>query len=689
MINTLYNIGIREGMKLSDQKKIRLVNLIVITWYGVIIFSMVRDYFYEVNFWEGVKVFATTTILLISIQVFLHFGKQNIAKGILMTCILSSTFIFANFIEPNRFMEFFYLLGMCFCLMIFDNKWVQYGLLLLISFLMIFPPLYLDLYSEPISIGPLDMPISMCWVLFYLIVIYFKNNNLNNEKLLLEQKKIVDEQKKKLEELNQFQKQFFVNVAHEIRTPLTLINGNANRLADSPESQKIKQQSSKIQNIVDDVLDLAKLETDNFKLNKKDSSITSLANKLVTSFDSAFEEKCIKLSYDNTTFANVIVNMDLVFIERAINNLFTNALKYTEEKGSVSVVITQTNNHVSIAITDTGIGMHSHELDKIFDRFYQSENTINKAGGSGIGLAFTKEIISLHGGTIEVESKVGHGSTFLIKMPYIKIVEEENEVVVSPKIENIQTKVVAPTSSKKKILLVEDNKDMRAFIKSILINYEVIEAVDGLKGIEQITKQSFDFVITDYMMPNMNGYDFVKQLKALQYNVPILMLTAKSDDTTKMESLRIGIDDFMAKPFHEEELLIRINNAIKNNASREEYINTEKIEKVEEKGEVPFLTQVTNYIYVSCAEPNFGIDEICLEFGLSVSSLYRKMKSLTGLSTKALIIEVRLKKAYELSLQNPDYDVKELAIQVGYTNYNYFNKLYKERFGVSITDQSK
>ena len=678
-MKALLNNGINDGLTLNEVKKLRLTNIFILSYYGVILASIIADYFFARDFALNLSIHAFQFCLLIFLQFLIKKGNIQIAKVVLTFWLMTSCFIFANFAEPNQFMEFFYLLGVCFSMMIIDSKVIQRVVLVTAICLMVFPILYFDYYTEPVQMSPTLMPVSMCWVLFYLVVVYFKTNNTRNEKELLKQKKLVDEQKRKLEELNNFQKQFFVNVAHEIRTPITLIKGHANRLSSNENSHVIIEQTDKIQHIVDDVLDLAKLETDSFKLNTKEFNLTLLLQKVTTSFDTSFLEKNIKLSFDNSVNANVVILADSIFLERAINNIISNALKYTPENGFVKVSLSVKGETVFVKIKDSGIGVKKEDYENIFERFFQADNSINKSGGSGIGLAFTKEIIHLHNGSINVISEEGIGSEFCIEIPLLKLESETNQPEFSAEL-GVDKRLDKDDShkTKKSVLLVEDNLDMRKFIKSMLLDYKVVEAHDGKQGLEQLTKQDFSFIITDYMMPNMNGYDFVKQLRALKYDTPVLMLTAKDDEETKIESFRIGIDDFMGKPFNEEELLIRVRNNIKNNESRKAFIQEEHVDS--EEIEIPFLTKVTNYIYENCHEQNFGVDQLCEEFALSTSSLYRKLKSLTGLSSKAIITEVRLKKAHEIISKNRDYNIIELAESVGYTNYTHFKKLYNERY---------
>ncbi len=253
---------------------------------------------------------------------------------------------------------------------------------------------------------------------------------------------------------------------------------------------------------------------------------------------------------------------------------------------------------------------------------------------------------------------------------------------MSPEIALAEKKdTISPHSTERKtILLVEDHQEMREYIKTILSQYNIIEATNGIEALTHLENHTIDYIITDYMMPQMDGLQFIKELKARDNNLPILMLTARADTETKINVLRLGIDDYITKPFEEEELLLRINHGLINFSNQQTFIKEEKVE-VSETKDVKFTKSLQSYIQDNCTNTSFGISDLCEEFALSQSSLYRKVKSITGLNTKEFITEIRLQKARQIRESNNGVTLKELVFSLGYKNSTHFNNLYEKRFG--------
>ena len=275
-----------------------------------------------------------------------------------------------------------------------------------------------------------------------------------------------------------------------------------------------------------------------------------------------------------------------------------NALKYTDKGGAVTIELSRKQQEVSIRVSDTGIGISKTDADKIFNRFYQADNDINSAGGSGVGLAFSKEIIAMHRGRLRVKSELNRGSNFTISLPLHDALSgavlPEPTATISGAPEQIAT---ATPLNDQMFLLVDDNAEMRSYLKSILREHQCLEAENGLEALELLKQQPADMIITDYMMPKMNGLQFITRLKAENHQIPVLMLTARKDTESKLDVLRLGIDDYMTKPFEKEELLIRIQNALKNHTNRVDYV-TEQQETADDIGEESsdWIRDIKNYI---------------------------------------------------------------------------------------------
>mgnify|MGYP000642757103 CR=1 FL=1 len=375
-----------------------------------------------------------------------------------------------------------------------------------------------------------------------------------------------------------------------------------------------------------------------------------------------------------------------LYLERAINNIIVNAIKYTPRKGSITLNITKTNEQVLLTITDTGIGISKKDINLICNRFYQADNDINKAGGSGIGLAFSKQILELHKGNLTIKSELNKGSSFILTFPLVTSITKK-ESIFTPAQEKdnsnqIKQHVKISNSSTYNILIVDDNFEMRNYLKTLLNKYNCIEAENGEEALDILVTEKIDFVLTDYMMPVMNGLNLIKQIKKKEFNVPILMLTARSDFKSKLNVLRLGIDDYLNKPFEKEELLIRIEKALLNHKNRTHFIIDEAVKKTELEVNNQWIKKIKEHIYKECNNASMTQEDIALHFNLSKSSLHRKIKSETGLTPNAFITEVKLQKARGLIDQHPNILLKSLALEVGYLRASYFSKLYEQRFGI-------
>ena len=430
------------------------------------------------------------------------------------------------------------------------------------------------------------------------------------------------------------------------------------------------------------------MEAADFKLNMKSVNLTELITRLYLNFEPLFQQKNIRFELKKRN-KNYIVQADGLYLERALNNIVINALKYTDNDGAVSIELSRKQQEVSIRVSDTGIGISKTDTNRIFNRFYQANNDINSAGGSGVGLAFSKEIITMHRGRLHVKSELNRGSNFTISLPLHDALSGAvvPEPQITPSRESKQEEVATPLKDQV-FLLVDDNAEMRSYLKSILREHQCLEAENGMEALELLKQQPVNLIITDYMMPKMNGLQFVTRLKAEDYQIPVLMLTARKDTESKLDVLRLGIDDYMTKPFEKEELLIRIRNALKNHTNRVDYV-TEQQETTSDIDHDPsgWMKDVQHYIERESANPNVKQVDIANHVHLSQSTLYRRIKLETGLSPNEFIVEVKLQKARRLIENNPKMLLKQLALEVGYLNSYYFSKLYYKRFGRNPKDE--
>ena len=664
----------------NESKNSKLLFVFCIVWYVFIALSFIEDL---IKYHIIISNYILMLFCVISVQI-LQYKKYFFTARILFVFYTTLViFLFSNFVPiySGLFIEYFFLFPPSISLIFINNKKINLSVLILCFCLYFIPNFFFKHYAIN-SFNNLNNV--MLFFTMYIITYYFKNLNLKNEKKL-------EEQKEELKTINDFQSQFFINISHEIRTPLTLIKGGIGELKNyekkAPQLKEIqKELHNQVNNItamVDDVLDLAKMETSSFHLTKKEMSCSNLVQKIHTSFEAIFKQKQITFELDIQH--NFLIDGDHIQLGRAISNLIVNASKYTDANGKVIVKIYKEANSVVIAVKDNGIGISDTDIKKICNQFYQVKNHINSAGGSGIGLSLTSKIINLHDGELSIESEIGIGSTFKITLPLKetltlnklanqKTLKEEEPVEITTSIEE----------QKKLFLIVDDNLNMLQYITKLLNNYgyKSIHAENGSEALQLMMKNNIDFIITDYMMPKMDGFHFIKNLREQHIHIPILMLTARNDYKSRLDVFRLGIDDYLTKPFENKEFIIRIQNALKNYQQRTKYIDQENISTEEIETSKNWINLVEAYIFESSANREFKQADIAAHFNISTSTLYRKIKLSRGLTTNELVKEVKLQKAYKIINEQDDISLKELALEVGFQHTSYFSKIYKSRFGI-------
>lgn len=682
-LKKLTTLGAKNVTNKTELKKIFLFNVFILGWQVLSIIMMIDEYKEHTSFSVILLGIAMSSALAI-IQ-YIHYKQQFLIARILYLLLFAFlTFWFTNYLFKENLLEFYFFLMFSKSLIFIDSKKINL-IILFVAFGLFFIPNFFYNHYPRSQFN--DVSIAFLFFAIFVIISNFKNLNAKNEAEL-------ESKKNDLEKTNQFQSQFFINISHEIRTPLTLIRGQIDKLKQSDLSSTeiasietgVNLQVDKIKKMVDDVLDLAKMETSDFKLNLKTINLNNLINKISINFEPLFKEK--NIDFKVTSKSDFFIKSDVVYLERAINNIILNALKYTDRNGAVSVILDEIEDNAIVKIKDSGIGLSEKDQKKIFERFYQADNSINKSGGSGVGLAFSKEIIELHNGTLEAESELNLGSTFTITIPKTEqeiiktVISETSKLKVLPQI-NLDA-----ASTSYKFLIVDDNTEMRTYLKEIFSNNKCLEAKNGVEALEVLKQHNIDFIITDYMMPKMNGLEFIQTVKPKHPDIPIIMLTARADSKSKLDVLQLGIDDYLEKPFNKDELLIRVNNSIKNYKIRAEYRQNENISVAEVKTN-NWTTQVKEYIANNSDNTNLTQEDIAEKFNLSKSSLYRKIKSETGLTPKEFITEVKLQKARSLLESNYNISLKQLSLEVGFLHNSYFSKLFKNRYGISPSDFSK
>ena len=515
----------------------------------------------------------------------------------------------------------------------------------------------------------------------------------------------------RMKDLDEVKTRFFANISHEFRTPLALIKGpleQAEKLSKSDNEQSIqltektfgliKKNTIRLQMLVNQLLDLSKIESGNLHLRLSQGGLIPFLRSHVFSFESWAERKNISL---NTHFSGKSDDAyyDKDKLEKILNNLLSNAFKYTPEGGTVSVNANLSEQFLWVEISDTGNGIRQEEINKIFDRFYQVEGDEDK--GSGIGLALTKELVSLQNGQINVHSEKGRGTTFKVrlpvcleKLPEMISIDKDVNWSVTPE---LPTKILNETPKEENqdlknheevVLLVEDNEDLHDFISEILATkFKIIKANDGLQGERMAFEHIPDLVISDVMMPKKDGYELCHALKnnVKTSHVPIMMLTAKAGQSNKMAGLTQGADAYLTKPFDANELLLRAQNLIKARKKIWDHFKSMDLSAVQDLNlssvDDTFLQKVISYIKENIDNELLSVEDIASNVGFSRAQLHRKLKALTNKSTGQLVNEIRLNKAKNMLTQKVG-SVSEIAYSVGYSNMSYFTKSFKAKFGV-------
>jgi signal transduction histidine kinase/ligand-binding sensor domain-containing protein/DNA-binding response OmpR family regulator len=515
----------------------------------------------------------------------------------------------------------------------------------------------------------------------------------------------------KAKEVDKVKSAFFTNISHEFRTPLTLIKGPAQNLLDElSDRPRLKKQAKLIQHNADvllkhinQLLDLAKLEAGTVKVNAMKGDLNSFLSMIIDPFISHSKQKEIDFIYKLPDI-QYNISFDQDKLEIIITNLLGNAVKFTPAHGHVGLdalvdIDSTSAGQLVITITDTGIGIPVEDQTKIFERFYQvNEGGAHKEAGTGIGLALVKELTELLGGSVRVKSESGKGSEFCVTLP-VQIISVVSHAESLEQLEVAESYLqidgddnIGESNGKTKLLVVEDNAELRSFIISSLKgDYSFCEAGDGKTALEIALHEIPDLIISDVMMPEMDGITMTSKLKKdiRTSHIPIILLTAKATDEAKITGLNTGADDYLTKPFNNNELILKVRNMIASRNRVREKVRLEfmsgapTIEAI--SADEKLLQKVKEAIINRLSDEQLSVDSLAEEIGLSRAHFYRKITALTGLPVNELIASFRLERAAQLLAQQWG-PVSQVAYEVGFSNPSYFSKRFKEKFGVSPSE---
>ncbi|MGD2086176.1 MAG: response regulator [Candidatus Aminicenantes bacterium] len=528
------------------------------------------------------------------------------------------------------------------------------------------------------------------------------------------------EQSKKLEELDKMKSHFFANISHEFRTPLTLITGPLEQMLTSPQEDEGEQKkkmrlmlrnSRRLLSLINQLLDLSKFDSGKMKLQASQQNIVPFLKGIVESFDSLAVQNELHLEF-HTEAEDITLYFDGEKIEKAVCNLLINAIKFTPPGGKITVTLEIKKDipagFLEISVGDTGIGIPLAQLEHIFDRFYQAQGLKEHAHkGSGIGLALTKELVNLHHGEISVHSTEGKGSEFTIRLPLgdehlrpeeivrhpgqpakPEIPKEDTDLYMMEKEEEEFDQTIDEHLALEKniILVVEDSADVRSYIRNAIEpDFQMIEAKDGREGIKKAQETIPDLIISDIMMPVLDGYELCRALKndVKTSHIPVILLTARAAEDDIIAGLETGADDYITKPFNTRILCARIKNLIELRRHWQQTWNREMtlqptgmtVSAVDKK----FIKELKQLMEKNIPDTEFNVDQLCRKLYMSHATLYRKIHALTGETPTDFIRSYRLKRGAEL-LKGGMGTVLEVALEVGFSSANYFTKCFKKKF---------
>lgn len=554
------------------------------------------------------------------------------------------------------------------------------------------------------------------WLSWYAFVIYlfcagvilfvFRYISIRQAKLKAELQ-IIQIEKDKDHQLNEAKITFFTNISHEFRTPLTLILSPVTELLEQVDFKDsvreklllVESNAKRMLRLINQLLDFRKSEHGLLKLNKTYSDFIGFAREVFVSFQNMASKKQIDYRFESDA-ESFMLEFDRNQMEIVLFNLLSNAFKYTKQKGQIIVRVQNDQGYLSIAVSDNGIGMTAEESEKVFDRFYQVQNAeTSNLAGSGIGLAFSKNIVDLHQGEIKIHSSKEEGTVVKILFPLEEIRSEQraldqnfehadelNQEEILEQSKNLSIERVQKSAT---ILIADDHEDIRKYLRNLLEEeYDILEAEDGLEAFELINKELPDIIISDVMMPKMDGIKLLEAVKSqiTTSHIPVILLTARASMTYEVEGLKTGAEDYITKPFNPGIVKTRISNILENrNKLREYYLNKVRFEpdshEVQEADiDAKFIEKAIQLVNENLQDENFGIETMVDKLFMSQSTLFRKIKSLTGLSITGFVRSVRLKNAAQIILQT-NMKLSQVAEEVGFNDYKHFKKSFQQQFG--------
>lgn len=552
--------------------------------------------------------------------------------------------------------------------------------------------------------------LTYCLLLFLFLLWLYR---FNRSRMLLKES-LMNEQREKqqLEELNQMKLKFYVNISHELRTPLTLMIGQLELMMQNSalttglrnKMQRIRKNASRMQQLITEVLDLRRMEQGKMPLQVSPCDLVGFTREIYDSFHDHARYQQINYRF-LCAQTSLTVWFDPVQIQKALNNILSNAFKFTPKGGEVTLQLHKRADCVEIHISDTGCGIAASEQEYIFDRFYQAANMqSNAATGTGIGLALTRDIIQLHKGNIRIESEQGKGSLFILSLRlgsshFSDEQKNKREIetsllfpekgLVAPEALDVATEEGRQEERSISVLLVEDNEELLELLEEAFSPmYRVYKAHDGEQGLEMTIEYMPDIVISDVMMPKMSGIEMCRQIKQHpeSSHIPVILLTARTEEEAVDEAMRSRANDYLMKPVRIELLLMKCNNLIFNLRELQRRFSTEPqttpIELATNKLDQQLLEQSIRIIEENLENEAFNIDMWCREIAIGRTRLANKIKGISGLTLNDFILQIKLRRC-ALLLKDPALTITEVACRCGFSGPGYLGKCFKEHYGMT------
>lgn len=548
----------------------------------------------------------------------------------------------------------------------------------------------------------------LLYILTFVLLIYLFIRQAKTRFYLKTSLEFEKKEKEKNEELIQSKLRFFTNISHEIKTPITLIMGQADHLLQSHRIHpgiynkivNIHKSASSLNGLINELLDFRKQEQGHLKLKISQVNFIDFLKETFIVFSDYAVNKKITFDFRHNV-KNLPLWIDTEQMQKVVNNLLSNAFKYTPEGGRIIIAAEEKENEVIFSVSDTGIGIEADKIDLIFDRFYQIAQNMH-VQGTGIGLALSKGIVLAHDGTIQVKSEEGCGSTFIVTLKKgdahfkddIVRLKEKDELKAYIKndadidfMEEVKKTQEEVGSRQASLLIVEDNEEVRELLREVFSPiYKTEIAVDGRDGLEKVRSFQPDIVISDIMMPNMSGIELCEKIKnnLETCHIPIILLTARMAAEHKFQVWRIGADDYIAKPFDIKLLILRCNNLINSRKLiQKKYVHQTELSPqtlATTAIDTEFIQKATAIVEENLTNVDFNIDVFAQTLGLGRTTLFNKLRGITGLTPNTFILNIKLKKAAHLLIHHPEMNASEIAYAIGFNSPGYFNKCFKSLF---------